>query len=74
MSGNQPRMRAKAHAGPRVAFAFDGGTNIDARKDRHMHEATFEFVAEDEIRTTWVEFDQGKPAMTVAMHLVRKEG
>jgi len=72
MSGNQPRMRAKAPSGTRVAFAFDGGTNIDPRKDKHMHEATFEFLGDSEIRTTWIEFDQGKPAMTVAMHLVRK--
>ncbi len=72
MTGNQPRMRAKPPFGPRVAFAFDGGTNIDAKKDQHMHEATFEFVSDSEIRTTWVEFAQGKPAMTVAMHLVRK--
>ncbi len=72
MSGNQPRMRAKASNGTRVAFAFDGGTNIDPKKDQHMHEATFEFVGQDELRSTWVEFAQGKPGMTVNMHLVRK--
>ena len=72
MEGNQPRMRAKAPSGDRLQFAFDGGSNIDPRKDRHMHEATFEFFGADEIRTTWIEFDQGKPAMTVAMHLIRR--
>lgn len=72
MSGNQPHMRAKSAAGPRVEFAFDGGSNIDPKRDRHMHNATFEFVGSDEIRTTWTEYDQGKSAMTVAMHLVRK--
>ena len=72
MSGNQPRMRAKAADGAKVAFAFDGGTNIDAKKDQHMHEATFEFVGKDELRSTWVEFADGKPAMTVNMHTVRK--
>ena len=72
MSGNQPRMRAKASNGTRVAFAFDGGTNIDPKKDQHMHEATFEFVGQNELRSTWVEFAQGKPGMTVNMHLVRK--
>jgi len=65
-------MRAKAQSGTRVAFAFDGGTNIDPKKDQHMHEATFEFVDANEIRTTWIEFEQGKPAMTVNLHLVRK--
>lgn len=72
MTGNQPRMRAKATKGPKVAFAYDGGTNIDAKKDQHMHEATFEFVSENEIKTTWVEHEGGKPIMTVNMHLVRK--
>jgi hypothetical protein len=72
MSGNQPRMRAKSPSGARVVFAFDGGTNLDAERDRHMHEATFEFVGADELRTTWVEFEGGKPGTTVAMHLIRK--
>ena len=74
MSGNQPRMRAKSAAGPKVAFAFDGGTNVDPKKDEHMHEATFEFVSADEIRSTWVGYNQGKPEHTVNMHLVRKAG
>src|SRR5262245_10275721 len=43
MAGNQPRMRAKPGAGPRVDFAFDGGTNIDPARDEHMHQASFEF-------------------------------
>jgi hypothetical protein len=72
MTGNQPRMRAKATSAPRIAFAFDGGTNVDAKHDRHMHQATFEFVGKDEIRSTWDEYADGKPAMTVTMHLVRK--
>ena len=39
MEGNQPRMRAKDARGPRFEFAFDGGTNIDPKRDRHMHSA-----------------------------------
>ena len=72
MEGNQPHMRAKATAAPKIAFAFDGGANIDPKKDRHMHEATFEFVGPDELRSTWTEWDGGKPVMTVNMHLIRK--
>lgn len=72
MSGNQPRMRAKESDGKTVAFAFEGGTNVDPKKDRHMHEAKFEFVGADEIRSEWIEYEGGKPAMTVKMHLVRK--
>ena len=72
MSGNQPRMRAKGAAGSRVDFAFDGGTNIDPKRDRHMHQASFEFVGDGEIRSAWTEYDGGKPSMTVKFHLVRK--
>ena len=72
MNGNQPRMRAKSSDGTRVVFEFDGGTNIDPRRDRHMHSATFEFVGQDELRSAWTEHIDGKPAGTHGMHLVRK--
>jgi hypothetical protein len=72
LHGNQPRMRAKETSTPRVSFAFDGGANIDPGRDRHMHSATFDFVGAGEVRSTWTEYEQGKPAMTVAMHIVRK--
>jgi hypothetical protein len=72
MEGNQPRMRAKAPAGARVAFAFDGGARIDARRDRHMHSTWVEFVGADEIRNEWTEHAQGKPVLVVGSHLLRK--
>jgi hypothetical protein len=72
MGGNQPRMRARATKDSHVAFAFDGGTNIDPRKTQHMHQATFDFVSTDEIRSEWIQHADGKPGMTVRMHLVRK--
>jgi hypothetical protein len=72
MEGNQPRMRAKATSSPKVVFAYDGGTNINAKTDRHMHDATFEFVGKDELKSEWHELEQGKPVMTATMHLVRK--
>ncbi|HEX5042770.1 MAG TPA: YciI family protein [Candidatus Polarisedimenticolaceae bacterium] len=73
MSGNQPRMRAKATEGKKVSFAFDGGTNLDPAKDEHMHAATFTFLSADEIRSEWVEHAGGKPKSTVSMHLTRKK-
>src|SRR5262245_12673350 len=72
MSGNQPRMRAKATASPKVDFAFDGGTNINPKRDRFMHNATFEFIGDGELKSTWVEHADGKPSMTVTMHVIRK--
>ena len=72
MEGNQPRMRAKATSSPRVQFVYDGGTNIDPKHSRHMHQATFEFLGKDEIKSDWSEFAEGKPVMNAVMHLTRK--
>jgi hypothetical protein len=72
MEGNQPRMRAKTPAAQRVQFTFDGGTNIDPARDRHMHSAWLEFVSADEIRTEWTEIAGGKPVLVVESSLIRK--
>ena len=72
MEGNQPRMRARGAQGPRFDFAYDGGTNIDPERDRHMHSATFDLAGADEIRSEWSELAEGKPAFVARMHLVRK--
>jgi hypothetical protein len=72
MEGNQPRMRAKGAQGSRFDFAFDGGTNIDPKRDRHMHQAIMEFLGVDEIRTEWTELAEGKPVLVVKSHLVRR--
>jgi hypothetical protein len=72
MEGNQPRMRAKGAQGSRFDFAYDGGTNIDQSRDRHMHSATFDLVGADEIRSEWNEIAEGKTVFLARMHLVRK--
>jgi hypothetical protein len=72
MEGNQPRMRARDAQGSRLAFAYDGGTNIDPKRDRHMHQAILEFLGVDEIRNEWTELAEGKPVLVVKSHLVRK--
>jgi hypothetical protein len=72
VEGNQPRMRAKNGRDGRFEFAYDGGTNIDAGHDRHMHSATLDLVGADEIRSEWTELAEGKPVMVVKSHLVRK--
>ena len=72
MEGNQPRMRARGAQGSHIAFAYDGGTNIDPKRDRHMHSATFDLVGADEIRSEWSELAEGKPVFVARMHLVRK--
>jgi hypothetical protein len=68
----QPRMRAKAAQGPRFEFAYDGGTNIDPKRDRHMHSAVLDLAGADEIRSEWTELAEGKVALVARTHLVRK--
>jgi hypothetical protein len=69
---NQPRMRAKQPQGARFDFAFDGGTNIDPRRDRHMNSASMEIVGKDEIKSEWTELQDGKIVFVAKTHLVRK--
>ena len=73
MEGNQPRMRAKDPKGSRFDFAYDGGTNIDAKRDRHMHSAFVSLAGADEIQSEWTEVAEGKTVLVARMHLVRKE-
>jgi hypothetical protein len=72
VNANQPRMRARNAAPPRVAFEFEGGANVDPGRGRHMHSAVFEFVGPDEIKNAWTEHADGKPVFTVESHLVRR--
>jgi hypothetical protein len=72
MEGNQPRMRARDARGPRLAFVYDGGTNIDPRRDRHMNAAVLDLAGADEIRSEWTELEGGKVVFVARTHLVRK--
>lgn len=72
-AGNQPRMRAKQVDGDVVAFDFDGGSNFDAARDMHMHNARIEFLGPDEMRQSWQSWDKGAPAgHAPSFRLVRK--
>ena len=72
MEGNQPRMRAKAGPASRIEFAYEGGTNIDPARDRHMNSAVLDLVGPDEIRSQWTELAGGKVVFVARTHLVRK--
>jgi hypothetical protein len=72
MEGNQPRMRARSPRGSRFEFEYDGGTNIDPGRDRHMHTALLELLGVDEITSEWTELDSGQPVFVAKSHLVRK--
>jgi hypothetical protein len=72
MEGNQPRMRARAAAGSRFQFAFDGGTNVDPARDRHMNSASVVLEGPDAMQTEWTEIENGKTVLVVKSRLVRR--
>ena len=74
--GNQPRMKADAKSpANQISFKFAGGSNLDPKKDKHMHEATLTFVDDDHIEIAGVGWENGAPAkeMCAVMKLVRKK-
>jgi hypothetical protein len=74
--GNQPRMKADAKSpANQIAFKFAGGTNLDPKKDKHMHEATLTFIDDDHIEIAGVAWEGGEPAKECCgtMKLVRKK-
>ncbi len=76
MLGNQPKMKAdpKSPKGT-IKFEFAGGTNLDAKKDMHMHAATLKVVDDDHIEIAGEAWNGGKAAVEhcVTMKLVRKK-
>lgn len=74
--GNQPRMKADPKSpANQIVFRFAGGTNLDAAKDKHMHEATLTIVSDDRIEIDGAGWENGAPAkeMCCGMKLVRKK-
>ncbi|AMV26657.1 hypothetical protein VT84_19820 [Gemmata sp. SH-PL17] len=74
--GNQPRMKADPKsAANQIRWVFSGGTNLDPKKDMHMHEGTLTFVDDDHIEFSGVAWVNGKPAEDhcATMKLVRKK-
>jgi hypothetical protein len=76
MLGNQPRMKADPKsAANQIIFKFAGGSNLDAKKDKHMHGATLTIVDADHIEIEGEGWENGAPAkdMCGRMKLVRKK-
>jgi hypothetical protein len=73
--GNQPRMKADPKSpANQICFKFVGGTNLDPKKDKHMHEGTLTFIDNDHIEIAGVAWDGGVPAKCGdPMTLIRKK-
>src|ERR1700720_3540745 len=74
--GNQPRMKADTKApANQIRFQFAGGSNLDPKKDKHMHAATLTLVDAGHFEIAGVGWEGGAPTkdMCCGMKLVRKE-
>jgi hypothetical protein len=68
---NQPRMGIKSSGGKELAFDFTGGSNIDPKKDAHMHSLTIIFEDNDHITQKWTLFEEGKEKGVTTFSLTR---
>jgi hypothetical protein len=76
MLGNQPRLKASTKSlGNKLVFEFAGGSNLDPKKDKHMHAATLIFVDSNHLEVEGTGWENGAPAkeMCNGMKLVRKK-
>lgn len=75
--GNQPRMKADPKSpANQLRFKFAGGTNLDPKKDKHMHEGTLTFIDDDHIEMAGVGWEGGEPMKDqhcCGMKLIRKK-
>jgi hypothetical protein len=74
--GNQPCMKADPNSSAnQIVFQFNGGGNLDPKKDKHMHEATLTFVDDDHIEVNGTGWENGAPSkdMCCGTKLVRKK-
>lgn len=76
MLGNQPQMKAEVkEADSQIKFEFVGGTNLDPKKDKHMHGATLKIIDADHLELCGEAWENGAPSkeMCGEMKLVRKK-
>lgn len=73
-AGNQPRMRLdpKQSTARTLVFDFTGGTNVDPKKDGHIHSGRIVFTGEHTLEAAWNWWENGAPAHENAFALERK--
>lgn len=73
MLGNQPRMGAAQRGnGKQINFTFIDGTNMDAKKDAHMHSLALTLVSADQLKQEWTLYDKGQRGPTSTFTFTRK--
>ena len=74
MLGNQPRLRVRmGDEKDTLLFKFVSATNLASKDDAHMHEGKLEFIDKDNIRSTWVMFENNKAKEEHSFEMTRKK-
>ncbi len=72
--GNQPHMALdKRSTAEDLVFDFAGGSNVNPRKDLHMHSARIHIESPDALMGEWTAFKDGKEAEVTRFFLARQK-
>ncbi len=74
-AGNQPRLKLdRAKSGPdHLVFLFDGGTNLDPKKDGHIHNLDITFHEDGRVTSDWEGYSGEKSAGTTSFVMTRQD-
>lgn len=71
---NRPQMQAEKKGAPnKIVFKCGDKGNDKLAAEDHMHEAVFQFVDADHLKTEWTLYKEGKPDSTHSFALQRKK-
>ncbi len=71
---NQPHMALQKSSTPQeLVFDFTGGSNVNPRKDSHMHSARIHLINADTLAAEWTPYKEGKPSDVTKFQLTRKK-
>ena len=68
---NQPSLKLQGSTKDTLEFDYVNGTNIDVKKDAHMHHLSLKFKDKNTIEQHWTQFKDGKSAGTNVIKLSR---
>lgn len=74
--GNQPHFKLDTAKSTlkELVFAFDGGTNLDATHDSHVHDGKIGFTADGKLDNVWTFYSKGEQLSANDFHLTRAAG
>jgi hypothetical protein len=71
--GNQPKMKLAGFEAGQVTFDFAGGTNLNPKKDVHIHSGKIVMIDNDHVETEWTVYQGEKQVGTNKFFLARRQ-